>query len=162
MTTFSQAVANEMSSAIKLTENGAKAFETSDSKVLDFFGMVGSSRGKDLSKQFLTALAEDPHLAIRALLWTRDARGGAGERGQFRTLLTALETFDPAYAGRIMSKIPMLGRWDDLFAYMDPLNRKAALEFYAEALRNGVAAKSTLEKLEDMTEEQCQALLDKL
>lgn len=136
MKSFSQAVKAQKSAEIKCTENGMKAWTTSDSKVLDLFGKIGSSRGVDISKLFTSALAEDSKLAIRVLLWARDIRGGAGERQTFRVLLSALETFNPALAGKIMYKIPELGRWDDLFTYRDPINRKAALHMYADALMN--------------------------
>ena len=137
MTTFSQAVAASKSAEVKRTENGMKAWATSDSKVLDLFGKIGSSRGRDLTPVFSAALAEDENLAVRVLLWARDVRSGAGERQTFRSLLRALETQNPALAGRIMHKVPELGRWDDLFAYRDATNRKNALRMYADALMNG-------------------------
>lgn len=137
MNTFSNAVARSKSAEVKKTENGMKAWATSDSKVLDLFGKIGSSRGRDLTASFSAALAEDENLAIRTLLWARDVRSGAGERAQFRNLLKALEAQNPDLAGRIMHKVPFLGRWDDLFSYQDPTNRKAAMRMYADALMNG-------------------------
>lgn len=137
MATFSQAVAASKSAQIARTENGAKAWATSDSKVLDLFGKIGSSRGRDLSGAFSAALAEDANLAVRVLLWARDVRSGAGERQTFRNLLRALEVQNPTLAGRIMHKVPELGRFDDLFAYQDPINRRNALRMYADALMNG-------------------------
>ena len=137
MSTFSKAVKNSENNKISRTTNGMKAYATSNSKVLDLFGAVGSSRGKDLSAPFLAALGEDEDLAVRVLLWSRDIRGGAGERQQFRRILKTLEEANPALAGRLMPKIPVLGRADDLFAYKDANNRKAALEFYAISLRAG-------------------------
>lgn len=160
MATFSQAVANAKSAEISRTENGMKAWATSDSKVLDLFGKIGSGRGRDMSRDFSAALAEDQNLAIRVLLWARDVRSGAGERQTFRSLLTALEITNPAAAGKIMHKVPELGRFDDLFSYSEVQNRKQALQFYAETLVNGVKAKSILDKIDEMTEEECQAILD--
>lgn len=157
---FKNAAINYLNEAPARTENGMKARATSASAVLDFFGKAGSSRGTDLTREFTKALTENQDLAIRALLWTRDIRSGAGERKQFRDLLVSLENVDPALAGRIMHKVPELGRWDDLFVYADPINRKAALEFYADILNKGVQAKFTLQRLDSMTEEQCQILLD--
>lgn len=137
MNTFSNAVASQKSAAVSRTENGMEAWATSDSKVLDLFGVIGSARGRDLSAQFSAALAEDQELAIRTLLWARDVRGGAGERGQFRNLLRSLEAFNPALAGSIMHKVPFLGRWDDLFEYKEESNRATALRMYADALMDG-------------------------
>jgi len=143
MATFSNAVAQAQSKTISRTENGMKAFATSDSAILDLFGKIGSGRGRDMTREFMAALGEDESLAIRVLLWARDVRGGAGERGTFRSLLKALENGNPILAGKIMHKVPVLGRWDDLFVYEDAINRKAALRMYADALMdgNGLAAK---------------------
>jgi hypothetical protein len=66
MATFSQAVAASKSAEVRFTENGAKAWATSDSTVLDLFGKIGSSRGRDLSGAFSAALAEDEKLAVRS------------------------------------------------------------------------------------------------
>jgi hypothetical protein len=137
MAKFSQAVTASKSAEVLRTENGMKAWATSDSKVLDLFGKIGSGRGRDMSREFSAALAEDENLAVRVLLWARDVRSGAGERQTFRSLLRSLEAQSPALAGRIMHKVPELGRWDDIFAYRDATNRKAALRMYADALMNG-------------------------
>lgn len=137
MNTFSQAVAADKSAEVAFTENGMKAWVTSDSKVLDLFGRIGSSRGNVQDIAFSAALAEDEDLAARVLLWTRDVRSGAGERGQFRALLSVLEAQNPGLALKLMYKVPLLGRWDDLFAYRNPVNREAALRMYADALLSG-------------------------
>lgn len=137
MNTFSTAVAKAQSEEVSRTENGMKAYATSDSKILDLFGKIGSGRGRDMTREFMAALGEDENLAVRVLLWARDARGGAGERGTFRSLLAKLEDGNPTLAGRIMHKVPFLGRWDDLFTYRDPINRKEALRMYADALMDG-------------------------
>jgi hypothetical protein len=134
---FKNAVLNHINEAPARTANGMKARKTSASAVLDFFGKAGSSRGTSLVKEFTAALADNEDLAVRALLWTRDIRSGAGERKQFRDLLVALESANPDLAGRLMHKVPFLGRWDDLFVYSDPINRRKAFEMYANALRNG-------------------------
>jgi len=141
---FKQAVENYLNEAPARTENGMKARKTSASKVLDFFSNVGSSRGTSMTRQFHAALNEDVDLTIRALLWARDIRQGAGEREQFRRLVQDLEKINAQLAGRLLRKIPELGRWDDvLYAYKDPINRQAAFAFIAEALnaRDGLCAK---------------------
>lgn len=135
--TFKAAAQNFLNEQMTTTENGMAARKTSASAVLDFFGKAGSYRGTDLSSEFTAALVEDETLAVRALLWTRDIRGGTGERKQFRDLLQTLERYNPALAGRLMHKIPFLGRWDDLFSYVEPTNRNNALQMYAQALLSG-------------------------
>jgi hypothetical protein len=125
------------------TANGMKTNASTGNSVLDFFSTVGSARGMDLSQSFFSALEADKELAIRALLWSRDVREGAGERAQFRNILAKLDSRNPTVAGSIMHKIPELGRWDDLFSYTDPLNRRRALTMIQNALDegNGLAAK---------------------
>jgi hypothetical protein len=137
MNTFSAAVSKVHSEEVAFTENGMKAFATSDSTLVDLFGKIGSNRGRILENDFVAALAEDENLAVRILLWARDVREGAGERAQFRGLLSVLEKINPALAGKLMFKIPELGRWDDLFVYADPINRRNALRMYADALMDG-------------------------
>jgi hypothetical protein len=120
-----------------------KARATSASPVLDLFGLIGSARGTDITKQFVTSFVENADLTLRMLQWARDIREGAGERATFRNLLSALESTDSTLAGKLMHKIPALGRWDDLFTYKDPINRNQAFALIAEALqaKNGLAAK---------------------
>jgi len=138
---FANAVRNNVPSA--RTENGMRANASTGSAVLDFFSEVGSARGKDASASFFSALAENENLAVRALLWSRDVREGAGERAQFRNILAKLDNKNPALAARIMHKVPFLGRWDDLFAYTDWANRRAAFDMIKAALDagDGLAAK---------------------
>jgi hypothetical protein len=162
MNAFSAAVSNEVDSYMGSTENGLPAHLTTKSKTLDFFGFVGSARGRDMTDQFLAALAEDEELAIRVLLWARDVRGGAGERQQFRNLLTVLDERDPVLASKIMHLVPVVGRADDLFAYKSDFNRRDALEFLWGMIVGGnqlaakwaprIRSKSNLNKREKITE----------
>ena len=141
--TFKDAVKNHNNGAVVRTENGMKSNATSSSAVLDFFGKVGSSRGVDMTQPFFSAYGENSDLTLRTLLWTRDVRGGAGEREQFRKLLSALEATNPSAAASIMHKVPFVGRWDDLFAYKEKSNRDNAFRMIGDALRdgNGLCAK---------------------
>ncbi len=140
---FVNAVKQSKTKAVARTANGMKAKATSASPVLDLFGIIGSARGTDITKQFVTSFVENADLTMRMLQWVRDIREGAGERATFRNLLSALESTDPTLAGKLMHKIPALGRWDDLFAYKDATNRNQAFALIAEALqaKNGLAAK---------------------
>lgn len=141
MNTFANAVLNDSLTA--RTANGMRAHATTSSAVLDLFGSIGSARGKDVSREFMAAIGENEELAIRTLLWARDIRGGAGERQTFRNLLVQLEKANPELAGRLIHKIPELGRWDDLFVLTNTDNRREAFAFIADALANdnGLAAK---------------------
>ena len=140
---FVNAVKKAQHKAPARTANGMKARATSKSPVLDLFGLIGSARGTDITKQFVSAMVENQDLTVRMLLWARDIRQGAGERATFRKLLAELEKTDPNLAGRLIRKVPELGRWDDLFVYNDPINRQKAKAFIREALANkdGLCAK---------------------
>lgn len=129
-----------------VTTNGMPALASSFNKNVDLFGKIGASRGKDLSTLFTSALRESEDTAIRVLQWARDVRGGAGEREQFRNLLLALaaqKRFDVLQ--RLVTKIPEVGRWDDLFVLIgfDAALDQAIAEEVAGALvqKNGLCAK---------------------
>lgn len=97
------------------TDNGAITLKSSMDANVDFFFLAGASRGRDLTEVFKKAYEEDKDLTIRALLWCRDIRGGAGERQQFRDLVKSIQDRDTVL--RIMDKIPEVGRWDDMLVF---------------------------------------------
>lgn len=137
MNTFVSAVASMKSEEISRTENGMKAFRTTDSALVDLFSKIGSARNVNLSDLFAAAFAENAELATRILLWSRDVREGAGNRKVFRDLLSDLERYSMNIAEEVIPLIPELGRWDDLFAFSNPLIRAKALEYYISALTTG-------------------------
>ena len=98
------------------TENGAVTHSSTTNAVLDFFALAGAKRN-DLpgaKTLFLNALQEDRQLAIRALFYLRDVRGGQGERALFRQLFKELIRTDLSAAEQVAAFIPEYGRWDDL------------------------------------------------
>lgn len=131
-----------------LTQNGDLAHATTWNACLDLFGNVGSLR-KDPQravKLFTDAYAEDKDLAVRIALWSRDARGGAGERGVFREIFRQLSNGNAEQvevAKAIVPKIPELGRWDDLLVALDTPVQSEVTEYIAAALLdgNGLCAK---------------------
>lgn len=144
MTTFVNAVANQEAR----TANGMKARASTSNKVVDLFYNIGASRGKDIVPAFTAAYVADKNLALRIALWARDARGGAGERELFRSILKHLEKTDVDAAKAVLAKVPELGRWDDIFVFTTPELKKAAYTMLGDALRakNGLAAKWTPRK----------------
>ena len=141
MTTFTQAVQNQSTR----TENGMAAFKSTTSPLVDFFFSSGASRGKDIIPTFVAAYVENPDLALRIAQWMRDARGGAGERELFRSVLRYLEQNNPADAIRLLNKVPEIGRFDDAFVFQTEQLRNAGFELVAQALKagNGLAGKWT-------------------
>ena len=125
------------------TANGMKTFDSSKSALVDLFFTIGASRGKDLSKQFTTALKQDETLALRLLMWARDVRGGAGERDVVRTILLSLEKNYPEALDRVFAHIPEFGRWDDMLIFKTKRFKDRAFTMIGDALRdrNGLCAK---------------------
>lgn len=128
------------------TTNGMRANQTTFSRNVDLFFAAGASRGKDISGLFTKACGEDLDIAVRILQWTRDIRGGAGERQVFNTIVKKLAKGNKdelAVASKLLPKIPEIGRWKDVLElFGTPLEADAA-RFIGEALseRNGLAAK---------------------
>lgn len=124
------------------TDNGDNAFNTSESKVLDFFS-ENIVRGQSYTKSFIDALGENEELAIRALLHLRDVREGKGERRIFRDLLWYLvgSLKNKSTALRILSKIPEIGRFDDLIHIAERVSdndiKSEIVKLYSKHLKSG-------------------------
>ncbi len=62
-----------------LTENGGVTHKTTNSALLDMFGMGGSMRNRsddDVIFMFKKAYEENPEYALKCLFYLRDCRGG--------------------------------------------------------------------------------------
>lgn len=104
------------------TENGAVTFRSTDSECLDLFATIGALRsaGEDeICGRFMRAFAEDPDKAMKILFYSRDIRGGLGERRVFRTLITWLAENEKASLVRNLPFIAEYGRWDDILVLLD-------------------------------------------
>lgn len=101
------------------TENGALVRRDTGSKVLDFFSKGGALRNTSASvaqNLFSDAWAENPELALKAMFYFRDVRGGQGQRGAFRNQLTWLANVAPETVRKNIGLIAEYGRWDDIYA----------------------------------------------
>ena len=141
MSTFAEAVVNQEAR----TTNGMVARKSTANACVDLFFKIGASRGKDITKDFVAAYAENKDVALRIAQWVRDARGGAGERELFRQVLKYLEKHDKDAAAALLAKVPEIGRWDDIFVFEDKDLKAKAFTMLGDALRakNGLAAKWT-------------------
>lgn len=112
--TFISALENELN--VTETLNGAKAYQSTLNKCVDLFGKVAACRNdlNQAQKLFAKAYKEDPETATRILFWTRDIRGGQGERSVFRHLFQYLVEQDAEIGVKLVSLVPEYGRWDDL------------------------------------------------
>lgn len=142
MNAFVQAAVQLPDSA---TENGAATFASSLDTHVDLFFRVGASRGKvaEVTQLFTRAYKENRALAIRIALWARDARGGAGEREIFRSMLQSMNAEDQL---RLAKTVVEVGRWDDLGVLVEHGNTSvatAAAWLWREAVLagHGLAAK---------------------
>lgn len=116
MNKFAQAIEKE--TAKTFTENGATAINTTGNELLDFFSTCGSLRKSDetrICRLFADAYKSDPLLATKCLFYTRDIRGGLGERRTFRILLKYLAINHPEAIKQNIELIPEYGRFDDLY-----------------------------------------------
>jgi hypothetical protein len=143
MNTFANSVTSAGIQRRISTENGAATLNTTGNALVDLFFVIGASRGKNIDGPFARAFSENAEIATRILLWSRDVRGGAGERQTFRNLFRSLSS-DVQY--KVLNKIPELGRYDDLLAVTDPNTpqRLAAFSIIKKALDDAKAGNSNL------------------
>ena len=141
MTTFAEAV--KSTPAVARTENGMKAKAHSGNALVDLFYKIGASRGKSVTAEFERAFHEDRDIAIKIALWSRDVRGGAGERQIFRDILLHLEKLHPEVLEQVLPFVSEFGRWDDLLGFKTEKFKHLAYTLIGDALRerNGLAAK---------------------
>ena len=87
------------------TENGALAFESTNSNCLDlFFKMVRDTPQSTIEQLFYDAWLENPNMAMQVLLHCRDCRKGKGERLITQYALLWLRKYKPrTYLKNIMA-----------------------------------------------------------
>ena len=108
----------ENASNFTLTENAALAYKSTLSHLLDFFGNAGAFRTRtdaEVIQSFSKAFAENQLLALKALAYIRDCRGGQGERRTFRVCMKWLAENYPDIFIKNIANIPKFGRFDDLY-----------------------------------------------
>ena len=105
------------------TENGALAYSTTKSAVLDLFAIGGAGRNlseSEVYQKVSQALSEDLELGIRCLLFLGDIRGGQGERRLFKIGLKVLiNTYPQPIVERVLSSIPFFTRWDYVLDFIE-------------------------------------------
>jgi hypothetical protein len=128
------------------TENGMSTNSTSLKYCVDLFFQIGALRGQDKQKKinaFIKAYIENPLTATKILFWSRDIRGGAGERGTFRDIIEYLANNKTETLRKNLNLIPEYGRWDDLLTLVGTKLQTEAIDLIVKALKegNGLAAK---------------------
>lgn len=102
-----------------ITENGATTHASTLNGLMDLFALGGAYRSRsddDCITLFKKAFEEDESYAMKCLFYNRDIRGGQGERRFFRVILKWLANNHSDAVLRNMKYIPLVGRWDDLYA----------------------------------------------
>jgi len=125
------------------TENGAATLRTTGSDCMDLFSTIGAltnAPAKDIVGRFIRAYAEDPLTAMRILFFSRDIRGGLGERKIFRTILRTLSHIHPESVKRNIQNIAEYGRYDDLLTLLDTPCQKEAVSFIKTQLDTDLEA----------------------
>lgn len=121
----------------KFTENMGVAMKSTGSKVYDLFALGAAYRTRsdnDCILLFKNAFEEDSTLALKALFYIRDCRGGQGERRFFRVCYKWLANEYPMVAEKNLQNVPEMGRWDDLFCLLDTPVRTNVLHFIKRQL----------------------------
>lgn len=107
----------------KKTENGAVAYASLDSAVLDLYAVCGSMRKRpenDILNKFKAAYSENSDLAERMALYVRNIReAGLGERRAGNIMLKYLLKVNPKLILTNLDTIVSNGRWDDLYGLID-------------------------------------------
>lgn len=106
---------------ITYTENGARAYASTGSDCLDFFASAGAIRRRsddEIISRFVRAYTEDPDSAMKLLFYTRDVRGGLGERRVFRIIMNWLADNEPESVRKNIRYIAEYGRYDDLLSLL--------------------------------------------
>lgn len=132
--TFAQAVIQNPQTA--RTTNGMKALAGSGNPLVDLFYKIGASRGKNITAEFEAAFQSNKSIATKIALWSRDVRGGAGERQLFRDILVHLEKQHPETLEQLIQFVPEFGRWDDLLVFNTKKFKEIAFGVITLALKD--------------------------
>lgn len=135
-----------MQTSDSLTENGMATNSSSLNSCVDLFFQIGAMRGQDkqrLINAFTKAFAENPLHAMKLLFWTRDIRGGAGERQIFRDIVSYLAKNHTETLSKNLHLFNEYGRWDDLLTLVGTPLQTKALNIISDALnrKDGLVSK---------------------
>lgn len=133
-----------MDSNLTLTENGAVAYKSSGSALVDMNFKIAAMREMEdgqIVALFRKAYAENPRLAMRWLGYLRDVREGQGERRSFRVIIKDMANNGGAKI--VNNLIPLFGeygRYDDLFVLFGTPCEKTMLAFVKKQLSQDYSA----------------------
>lgn len=126
-----------------LTENGAVTLESTGSECLDLFASIGALRREseeEIILRFTRAYTENADIAMKLLFYSRDIRGGLGERRVFRIIMKWLADNEPESVLKNLEYISEFGRFDDLLSLFGTECEKAMLKVIKNQLRKDIDA----------------------
>ena len=128
---------------LTMTANGAIAYKTSGSKLVDINFAIGELRSADeteVIKKFRDAFEENPEFALKWLFWLRDVREGSGERRAVRIILKDLSKNGLSkFVDNMVPYLGFYGRYDDMWELLDTPSKNAVLRFTAKQLKEDLA-----------------------
>ncbi|MCR5322775.1 MAG: DUF2828 family protein [Lachnospiraceae bacterium] len=126
-----------------LTENGAATYASTGSECLDLFATIGALRresDREIVDRFIRAYVENADTAMKILFFSRDIRGGLGERRVFRTVFNWLADNEPASVRKNIEYVAEYGRFDDLLALMGTSCEKEMLSYLKDQFEKDILA----------------------
>tara|TARA_Y100001938_G_scaffold142308_1_gene213316 strand:- start:231 stop:1709 length:1479 start_codon:yes stop_codon:yes gene_type:complete len=123
------------------TKNDCLTYETTSDPCVDLFFSINAARNMEediLFDLFSKAFKANPEDACKILFYSRDIRGGQGERNTFRNLLKRIAN-DAEMANPFSYLVPLIphyGRWDDMFTLFDTPLEPEALVWIEIALKS--------------------------
>ena len=126
------------------TENGAVAYSTTSSALLDMFTKLSSYRSLDESQiiaDWRKAFNENPRLAMRFLGMSMDIRSGAGERRFAQIVIRDLvKNGGATIAAKIVPLIGEYSRYDMLYQFKgNPVTEKAVRDVLKAQIESDLA-----------------------
>ncbi|UGO48051.1 DUF2828 domail-containing protein [Bacillus phage vB_BanS_Skywalker] len=119
------------------TENGALAYKSTKSDVLDLFSQGGAMRQRseaDVKALVSKAFGENQLLTLRTIFYLRDIEQGQGERRFFRLAMQHLAVHHKEALRKNIELVPMFGRWDDLWVLLETDLKADVLDFVKRQL----------------------------
>lgn len=139
---FLELLEQQSNKRMSVTQNGALAYASSGSHLLDFHYEMSAFRDMDTAeffKWFTRAYNEDPMLAIKEAFYAGDIRLGLGERRTFRRCMQYICTWHPEIAKAIIPLAPEYNRWDSVLTfYRVEKTRSAAVELIKNQLKEDI------------------------
>ena len=135
---------------ITYTENGAITNKSTMSDCLDLFATIGAIRNaekEEIIRRFVRAYTENADVAMKILFFSRDVRGGLGERRVFRVIIDWLAENKTESLRKNIELIPEFGRYDDLVSLLDTPCEKDVLNIIRKQLEDDLTSDNNVSLL---------------